>query len=278
MSNNVRWEGTMTAVSSVSHGEQSLGVVTYLRRERFLMPDGQVEEIPVVSGSAWRGVLRRTAADLWWKEVGEPKLTLAVAHAIWSGGALAKSSGAPLTGSRLLRVREVCPPVGLFGAAGGGRIVDGCVQVGKLIPICEETRHILPSTYEEEVLPSIWDLTQIEYYTKVPSEKRDRAIGAGDEDEYGPMRFGYETFIAGTRFYTWLGLTWATDAETSLFLDTLAEYSSRAYIGGLRRAGHGEMLLDMNIVYGNLDGKPVGDWRTTMQDIPDLLPVLAWLD
>ena len=107
---HLRWEGDATALSSVAHGEQALGTVTYLRRERFLMPDGSVDDIPVVSGNAWRGLLRRTAGDLWWDAAGQPPLTLAVAHAIWSGGALAKSSGTPLTGPRLMRVRAACPP------------------------------------------------------------------------------------------------------------------------------------------------------------------------
>ncbi len=278
MSTNLKWSGEVTALSSISHGEQTLGVVTYLRRERFVMPDNTTEDIPVVSGNAWRGLLRRVSADLWWEAVGRPKLTIAVTHAIWSGGALAKSVGVPLTGTRLLRLREVCPPVGLFGAAGGGRIMDGCVQVGKLIPICQETRHILPDGYALDDLPSIWDLTQIEYYSKIPTDSRDKDSRDTEESDYTPMRYGYETFVAGTRFHTTLGATWATPVEAALLVDALAEYGKAAHVGGLGRSGHGELRLNLELVKGENEITALPDWRASVQGNKDLLSVLAWLD
>lgn len=283
MNTNLRWEGTVTATSSIVHGEQSLGTVTYLRRERFLMPDNTTEDIPVISGNAWRGILRRTAADLWWEAAGEPKLTLAVIHAIWSGGALAKNSGTPLTGSRLLRVKELCPPIGLFGVAGGGRIIDGCLQVGKLIPICQETLHILPEHYrtEQGSLPSIWDLTQVENYSKIPTRQKTvepTTSDTSEEDAYSPVRFGTETFIAGTRFHTWLTATWPTPTETALLQETLTTYNEFARVGGMARSGHGNLTVNLTLTNGNLPtGIPV-DWRTPITTATDLLQTLAWLD
>lgn len=273
----MRWDGTATAMSSVVHGEQALGTVTYLRRERFIMPDGTVEEIPVVSGNAWRGLLRRTAADLWWDAVGRPKMTLAVAHAIWSGGALAKSTGTALTGSRLLRVRQACPPVGLFGAAGGGRIVDGCVQVGKMIPVCQETAHVLPEKFrDEDRLPSVWDLTQVEEYSKIAREPA--LAGPGEADEpIPPARFGVETFLAGTRFYIWLAASWMSGEEQALLLETLDTFTAAAHVGGMGRAGHGRLRLDLALTSGSVPD-PLTDWRTAVRSQPDIPEVIAWLD
>lgn len=273
---SARWEGTATAVTSIVHGDQALGTVTYLRRERFLMPDGTTDEIPVVSGNAWRGLLRRTAADLWWDAAGRPPLTLAVAHAIWGGGALAKSTGAPLTGARLLRLRSACPVIGLFGAAGGGRIIDGCVLVGKLIPACRETAHLLPDWLASDPLPTIWDLTQIEQYRKAPADPTPAGPASTSDGSAPPARFGVETFIAGTRFHAWLAVEWPAPGERALLDEALAAYRASARVGGMARAGHGEIRLDLQ----QTTGAPPSNagWRASVTAEPDLQEVLAWLD
>lgn len=273
MSGVARWSGVVTAESSIAHGAETLGTVTYLRRERFLMPDGSTEQIPVISGNALRGLLRDTAADVWWKAVGEPKLTLAVMHALWSGGSLAKVSGSPLTGSRLAEVKNVCPVVGVFGTAGGGRIIGGALQVGKLIPICVETAHLLPAHLREEVMPTIWDLTQIEYYSRIPNDLNDPA---DEEDASRLARFGVETFIAGTRFYFWMSLTWPTPIEESFFAEVLDVFLRAPRVGGMARAGHGALSFALTTPDPLSDGV---DWRAlAAADPARLREVLSWLD
>lgn len=280
MSGIYKWEGIVTAQSSVAHGAEALGTITYLRRERFLTPDGKTVEVPVVSGNAWRGLLRDTAADLWWKTAGSVPLTLPVMHAIWSGGALAKMSGSPLTGNRLVQVKKACPVVGVFGTAGGGRIVGGALQVGKMLPICQETAHLLPEHLRSDTLPTMWDLTQIEYYSRIPNLGMEGVLQDGVEDTNPDellARYGVETFVAGTRFYTWLSLTWPTAEELAFFIDALRTYSSEARVGGLLRAGHGRLHLDLES-----PEVPAGlpDWAETVRQtpVPQLLEMLSWLD
>lgn len=276
MVSNARWEGTAVAVSSVLQGAETLGTVTYLRRERFLLPDNTIEDIPVISGNSWRGILRRTVADLWWEAVGQPRMTMAVMHAIWAGGALAKSTGQPLTGLRAQELKAACLPVGIFGAAGGGRILDGCIQIGKMIPVCQETRHAIPEKYVNDNLPSIWDLTQIEYYSKVPPTDMER-IETNEEGELLPMRFGIETFIPGTVFYTWLNLSWPTDEELSLMLEGLDCYFKNPRVGGMGRAGHGNLMFNLEASEDIKKFVPV-DWRGNMPETNELRKILAWLD
>jgi len=275
MSGIVRWEGIVTAESSIAHGAETLGTVTYLRRERFLMPDGSVEQIPTVSGNAVRGLLRDTAADLWWKSAGEPKLTLAVMHALWSGGALAKIAGEPLTGSRLAEVKTACPVVGVFGTAGGGRIIGGALQVGKLVPMCQETAHVLPEHLRTSNLPSIWDLTQLEYYSRIPNEFAEES-----EEEHTSRlaRFGVETFIAGTQFHSWMTLTWPTAVEESFFREVLDEFSANSRVGGLARSGHGQLKLALTET-SSVAHDVATDWRVASATDPARLrEVLSWLD
>lgn len=273
MSKNIKWEGTVTALSSISHGSEALGTVTYLRREKMFISDGTLEEVPVISGNAWRGIMRDIAADLWWKEVGEPKLTLPVMHALWSGGALAKLSGPTLSGGRLQELKNICPVVGVFGTAGGGRIISGSLQVGKLIPICEETKHIIPKEYHLANMPSLWDITQIEYYSRIPNN-----FDTEETEETSRLaRYGVETLAAGTKFYTWCSLTWATDLEVSFFQNVLSKYSLDASVGGLFRAGHGNISFDLT---NNLVDVPNVDWKEEVQKTDPMrrLEVLSWLD
>jgi hypothetical protein len=275
-----KWEGVVTAQSSVAHGAEALGTITYLRRERFLTLDGKTIEVPVISGNAWRGLLRDTAADLWWKAAGSVPLTLPVMHAVWSGGALAKMSGSPLTGSRLVEVKQACPVVGVFGTAGGGRIVSGALQVGKMLPICQETAHLLPEHLREDDLPSMWDLTQIEYYSRIPNVGMEAVLEDGvmnDDPDALLARYGVETFVAGTRFYTWISLTWPTPEELSFFAEALASYSADARVGGLLRAGHGRLVLNLQ---APTTASLPADWRATVQNfqVPRLLEVMSWLD
>lgn len=274
MSGIIRWEGTVTADSSIVHGAETLGTVTYLRRERFLLPDGSFEQIPVISGNALRGLLRDTAADLWWKSVGEPKLTLAVMHALWSGGALAKIAGDPLTGSRLAEVKNVCPVVGVFGTAGGGRIVGGALQVGKLIPVCAETSHLLPEHLRLGNLPSIWDLTQLEYYSRIPNEFDSDPT---EEESSRLARFGVETFVAGTKFHSWISLTWPTQIEEAFFREVLDLFTANPRVGGMSRSGHGRLAMALNET--TPDPASDFDWRSAgAADPARLREVLSWLD
>ena len=44
------FEGTMTALTSISHIGETHGINAKLRREKIVQPDGTVEEIPVIYG------------------------------------------------------------------------------------------------------------------------------------------------------------------------------------------------------------------------------------
>ena len=75
-----RIEGAATLLSSLSHGGEHAGTVGFLRREKIMQPDGQIVEVPIVSGNALRGLLRDHAADVMWRALGSPELP--VAHSL----------------------------------------------------------------------------------------------------------------------------------------------------------------------------------------------------
>ncbi len=263
-----------TSTSSLVHGGKTLGTSLYLRRERFLTPAGP-EDVPVVSGNALRGVLRDVGARLTWHALGEPKLPMGVADVLWSGGSLAKAKGEPVTGARLAEVRGLFPHVGLFGAAGGGRLIEGSLSVGKLIPICDLTVHVVPPEHRPEHLPDVWDLTQVEEFSRVPGRDLmgDSATAGSETASEGAFRYGVESFIVGTTFSSWIAVTNATDAEIAFLHDVVEEFKRDPAVGGKTHTGHGRLDLDDL----QLD-RPDVDWAAAAaDDLPHAREVLRWL-
>lgn len=252
-----RIEGVATLLSSASHGGDHAGTVQMLRRERIVQPDGTVPEVPVISGNAFRGILRDYSAGLLWRALGEPELPLPVFHVLWSGGALAKAgAGHVITSAQLAELRALVPHVSLFGAAGGGRIIEGKLAVGKLTPVCAETAHILPSAALTGAERSIWEQLQIEEFSRRDDAKRPALAPAisdggtldGDGKPDGPaqqMRYGVETIAAGTRLHWWIGLRDVTDLEAETFRQALMAWAADgAHLGGRSATGHGRLAVD----------------------------------
>ena len=284
MAITVRWAGTLTATSSISHGGQTRGTITLLRRELVVQPDGRPVHVPILSGNAFRGRLRRLGEELLRDTLSyEGQLPLAAAHALRGGGALAKTSAAPLSGQRLADLRALVPQVGVFGCAGGGRIVDGCLQTGKVVPYLAETAHILPDQHPR--LPA-FDATQIETYVRADDTSAHRFADAltsrritVDEtgeprlDELHPtapsdepcdtallMLYRVETFPAGTRFGAWLRLDRATDLELAFSTDVLAAFTVDGRLGGRAAIGHGQVRSELTRTILAGQETPV-DWR-----------------
>lgn len=199
------FEGVVTALTSVSHIGETRGINSMLRREKIAMPDATVEEIPIVSGNSLRGLLRDRgmlhmcrALDYGVnEETGEVKgLSLPAFYFLFSGGALTKDGGRGLDVDLARRMRELIPLVGVFGGAMGNQIMPGKLKTGKLIPLCQETAHLVPQRFVSETitlsadnpetnadelktetrakpLTSIWNLIQSEPYTRKDDEKNE---------------------------------------------------------------------------------------------------------
>jgi CRISPR type IV-associated protein Csf2 len=274
------YEGTMTALTSIAHnGGQSFGIESKLRRERFVQPDGGVEEVPILSGNGLRGMLRDRG--MWHmcralgygvdEEAGKVRgLSLSAFYFLFSGGALEGSSdGIDVDYAR--RLREAIPLISIFGGAVGSQILPGKLKVGKAIPICAETLHLLPALYQRENAASIWDYLQQEMYTRKDDERNEklRTVIEGralkqledkgalsilpeealeqrqEKAERKPQQMMYytETFAAGTQFYWKLTLEDVSDVEYDAFMTTLAEFSKMPYVGGKSAVGLGEVAV-----------------------------------
>jgi CRISPR type IV-associated protein Csf2 len=274
------FEGIMTALTSISHIGETHGINAKLRREKVVQPDGTVEEIPIISGNSLRGILRdrgmlhmlRTLGYGVNEETGEVRgLSLPAFYFLFSGGSLTKVSSRGLDIDEARRWRETIPLAALFGGAMGNQIMPGQAKIGKAIPICQETAHLLPERFvSDNGLESIWELCQEEAYTRRDDEKsenlrqliapetrklleaeasKQRARTGTDEDVAGPtgqkqqMRYFVETISAGTRLFWDITLDDVTDLEFEAFAVTLAEFGRFPYIGGKSGVGHGKVAI-----------------------------------
>lgn len=262
-------EGVVTALSSISHnGGERNGTITQLRREKFVQPDGKVAKVPVISGNAIRGILRdrgmfNMLVQLGYgvnSDTGEVKgLPLQAFYFLFSGGSLVSTGTEGLDIKHFREMRQAIPLISLFGGAAGNVIMPGKVKIGKLLPLCKETAHLVPERFLPETTETIWEYCQTEMYTRRDDEKNDRVrmlinrplLGDGTEapiEKKAPqqMKYDVETLAAGTQFYWKLVLEDVTDVEFEAFLATILEFSKSPVVGGKGGVGHGEISIKLD--------------------------------
>jgi CRISPR type IV-associated protein Csf2 len=274
------FEGTLTLLTSCSHIGESYGINSKLRREKVIQPDGTIEEVPIISGNSIRGILRDRGMLHMLKALGygvneatgEVRgLSLAAFYFLFSGGALTSTGNRGLDVDEARRWRDAIPLVAIFGGAMGNAIMPGKVKIGKAIPICSETAHLLPERFVNgDNLKSIWDMCQEEAYTRRDDEKSEklrqliapqvrglleakaaekRAKAGTSEDvekesgQHQQMRYFVETLAAGTRLFWEITLDDVTDLEFEAFAVCLAEFGRWPYIGGKSGVGHGKIAI-----------------------------------
>lgn len=272
-------EGVVTALTSISHnGGERNGTITQLRREKFVQPNGRIAKVPVVSGNAIRGILRDRGMYSMLRQLGyginedsgEIKgLPLKAFYFLFSGGSLVSTGDGKTDIETYRKMRETIPLIGLFGGAAGNMIMPGKMKIGKLIPICNETRHLIPERFLPEETQTIWEYCQTEMYTRRDDEKNDRVRGMlskpslppkeitlfeaespakAKEEKSSPQQMMYEveTIAAGTKFYWKVTLEDVTDVEFEAFLATVLEFSRTPNIGGKGGVGHGEISIHLD--------------------------------
>lgn len=274
----LEFSGTLTAISSIAHsGGQNFGITQKLRREKFVMVDHSVEEIPLISGNGLRGMLRdrgmlhmcRALRYGINEESGEVRgLSLPAFYFLFSGGTLTSDSGKGLDIGYARKMRDLIPLIGIFGGALGNQILPGKIRVGKAIPICSETAHLLPERFREQAKQTVWAFLQEEMYTRKDDAKNEnyRPLLTGDErklldiknepkakneiqtdtGQHQQMMYYVETFAAGTPFYWRITLDDVTEIELEAFLTTLVEFSKVPFVGGKSAAGLGEVAVKLD--------------------------------
>ncbi len=252
------WDVEVLAASSLVHGGQTQATTTLFRRELLPQPGGGFDQVPLISGNAFRSALRRLGAELFCDALDlEGQLSAAAAAVMINGGALAKGKATALTGARRAEVRTWIIPLGLFGGAANGVLIDGCVRASKLVPVCMETSLVTGRSSDV----SIYDLLQVEDYSHT---------GSPDDSDEGssasPMRYSLEVLAAGTHLTGSVQLDRGTALQDAFLTSVLDVWAQRGTIGGRVGSGHGQITatLDAHLVRGQQQS-PIC-WRSVLED------------
>lgn len=256
----------MTVLSSIVHrGDASdfgSDTLTLFRREMVVTESGELQPIPIISGSQLRGVLRRMSEALTASILDyEQTLPTAAAHLLTNGGRLAKSAR-PLTDEQERELKRLIPHLALFGGAASARIMSGLLEVGKVLPEVAELAHLLgdrPSG--RPLLPAVL-LMGTEQFTHLSDVRLDARTAplASTGDDSPQQRVGVEVIPAGARLHSSIRLVHATSLQVAYFQAVLEEFVQHGYLGGRRAAGHGRIAtsIETTVVRGALpDGL---DW------------------
>jgi hypothetical protein len=251
------------------HGDPDGGKGTNMnifRREEILY-SGERVSVPVVSGNGIRHRLRETAAMHLLDAVGLSQDDLhnaRMVHLLFNGGGIEKGSKTKAySPEEARRVAELIPVFTLFGGnLPGGNTWEGLVDVGMLLPLCEENEGRLGQSNPDGPL-SAADFVKNQSFTKgdrnttqphlvVPTKEGDLTLVPADKPADKPdenrMIFTIETAVAGTVWVHDLTLrTVACREQRSIAVDlalsclghTVRLWLERPTVGGCNRIGFG---------------------------------------
>lgn len=131
----------LIARSPIAHGIGSDGGEQVLRTETVLygLPGAQRRaSVPVVSGAAVRARLREHAVRNMLSALGLETIPHAALRLLVKGGKLT-AGGASVSLARTREIRELCPPLSVFGALDDHANFPGRALVGFAWPVCQET-------------------------------------------------------------------------------------------------------------------------------------------
>jgi len=258
-----RIEGYIIALSPIhSSGDEKTGSETLLRRLNYIV-DGKRVEIPVLSGNAIRGVLRRELMADMLMQLDYKLTNTKIYHMLFSGGMLEtvdeKSTGV-IDIELKRKIRRTIPPIAVLGSSLGNQIFEGKLKVNMALPICKELKDFLPEDIQIKPQTSVYEFLDWTFTTR-----RDELHEERKEDEQATqMMVNFEVFAPGTPFYHEFILNDATEVERAVLVRMLNLWQHKPYIGGKSAIGLGKLKL--NYDYNREDEKPYMDFLNKNKD------------
>lgn len=261
MLHNHTWSGTFTAQTSIAHGGTSSDTLHSFRVEKFLTPDGNTTDIPVISGATIRHSIRQisgktTIAKLYSDDESVPAT---IQHLMLDGGILRQAARTKdmITAGKQAAIRENLPHLALFGAATTARVMQGALIVDKAIPLIAQTAHLTPE-HAESPRPDLADILTLEQRSSHDTSSRlnNAAQRAGDSTNENAIRWHVQTIIPGTQFAWSIQARCVTPTEAGYLNTILTRWAKDARIGGNIASGHGKITLNVTHTAETLDGNP----------------------
>lgn len=232
----------ITVTSPLVHSDEHVETMQRFRREPYYLA-GETLDIPVYSGNAIRGMLRRMMALRVCDAVGitDRSLPTDSFYLLFTGGKLEGSDYAYRV-DEIQRIRGLLPHLGLMGCSWGARILHGHLDVWRGEPVCLELAdtlgHVGHQAYESlgGDPPSVFDLIGEVAYTR-----RDDITDRLMDGESSPvqMRYQFECLIPGTLLLHGAVVRTRDPLMRGAFADAVLMATSRQSLGGRSAIGHG---------------------------------------
>ncbi len=280
--NTDRIVGVATALTPIVHSEvlsykedveskmgKNKGRPKRQRTMPFILSSGRnpvYVNIPVVSGNAMRGLMRRLLVDFSLETLGirigdiieKPDDAHRTLFFIRCGGVSDKGTKPErVPAGTYDRLRRALPFLSLLGGAYQGHHFEGSCKVGILIPLTQETYPIFKGVGGDadiETLPRLDDLRGItddgrEAEAAYAVSRYTRRGENEKSESKESMIYAFEQLPAGTRFFSFNSCT-TDDVGTRLaFKAMFALLAQYGCVGGMSGRGHGRVEFDFN----NLD-------------------------
>lgn len=231
----------LTVTSPLVHSDERVEVMQRFRREPVIVPDGDILDVPIYSGNAIRGMLRRAAALRVVDQIGvaDGDLPVKALYLLFSGGYLEGTDYA----YRVEDIRDLTralPLLGLLGCSYGARVLPGRVEVWRGEPVCRELAglpgHTEHPAYRHGPVHSVYDLLTEVAYTR--HDDRASELGTGEKSPV-QMRYSYEALIPGTRLLHGLVLQSTDPLLRGCLADAVSICTEWQTLGGRAAIGHG---------------------------------------
>jgi CRISPR type IV-associated protein Csf2 len=281
---SVEMRALVTALTPIAHFGESLGNnYSAFRTETFVQPDGSEATVPTISGNAIRGIWRRAAIRFALNVLSQARghdieLLPPVFHLLFSGGSLTSSKERGVDLDKERELRRLFPVLSVFGGAVGKRIMNGKLDCGRIVPLCRETRHVLPAEFRDDphaLTRSARHLLEDHQYTRQDASRtldgeifltqaarellqapkgKTKALPDGKEiteaakpGEAQQMIYRCEVMKAGQRLAHRLVLNHVTDLERAAFVSGIYHWLQEPRVGG--KAG-----IDLGLVEYDVQG------------------------
>ncbi len=249
-----RIEGTIVSQEPISHIGETLSTIAQFKREKTLFR-GKIVEIPVISGNALRGIMRRRGSFRLLEIIGVRKADLGedVQHALFSGGMLKKGAGGGTIDMNFIKeLRTMLPMMSVWGTTIGQQMIGGKLDVGQMIPISCQTA--VRTGIESNI--SIHSLLDEVAHTR-RDDMEDKPKGNDKDSQKQQMRYQTEVLAAGTQFSHYFTLKDCNEIERGAFMSTLYQFMQYPKIGGMSGRGFGMIKMDYVV-----DGAAVEKYET----------------
>lgn len=244
--NTEHFEGYLIAQSPIHHGgDEKVGNESLIRRESYMI-DNQRIDIPVISGNAIRGILRRMLMADMLQQIDYKLTNMNIYHMLFTGGMLeavdAKDSG--VIDLQFKRdIRRSLPPIAVLGTAIGNQMFEGKLKCMMGIPICTELKDFLPENTAVKPNNSIYEFISSDFQTR-----RDDIREAKKEDEAAhQMLVNFEVLVPGTVFYHSFVLMDASVVEKACLARALNLWRSNPFVGGKSGTGYGKLKIEYEL-------------------------------